>query len=119
MLRQRDVIIVYDRLPPDGKTQKHPFIVLSCQRAIEFQHSFIGIMMTSSENYDDAFSYYVTDEMFEKPLKEENCQLRLHIISHLMEHDLDETVKQPVNRMKKIDFDKLLDEIFNLTFSLD
>ncbi len=117
MLKQRDLVMVHDRLPPDGKVEKHPFVIISCGKAIRHENSFIGVMMTGSEVYDDDFTFLVSNHMFEKPLMKSGCQLRLHIISNLMMHDLEPA--HAVNRMKRADFQDLLDELFSVTFFLD
>ena len=115
MLNQRDLVMVSCPLP-NGTIQTHPYVVLSCKSANDHESSFTGVMMTSSKFIDDQFSWRVSNSMFDKQLVKSDCQIRLHLISHFSYAD---TNGWAVNRMKRADFDDLLNELFNVTFYLD
>ena len=115
MPNQRDVVEIFDRLP-NGKVLNHPVIILSTQAVIDQTEQFLGVMMTSSGNYDDQFSYWITHEMFTRPLPKSGCQLRLHLISL---YRVTHIYRDLRTRMKIRDFEALMDEVFRLPLGID
>lgn len=84
--KQRDVVKVPAPLP-SGEIEVHPFLILSCKLASSRENYYTGVMMTSSK-HTDQFSFYLEDNMFERPLDRSNCQLRLYIIVSFPEHQI-------------------------------
>ncbi len=114
-ITQGDVLWLYDDV--HRKTgQEHPYIVLSCEEAINQDDFIILVMTTSSGNYNDAFSFPLKDEMFHRPLKRNACQARMHIIISIK---VSQIYQAPVNRMKKAYLKLLLKQINQSTFYLD
>ena len=57
----------------------HPVIVLSNNDINTYEQSFIGVML-SSKDYDDEYSYFITNEMVTKKPRNK-YQVRCHLIS--------------------------------------
>ena len=110
---QRDLVNVSKTLP-DGTTLPHPFLIISCRSANSIENYYTGVMMTAS-NTTDIFSFLVSDLMFESPLEKNNCQFRLYIIVSFRECD----IKSFKNRMKKVHFKAVADQIKDYVLSLD
>lgn len=102
---QRDVVIVEMELP-DGKVEKHPYLIISSNRANSIESYYTAVMMTSS-SHKDVFSFHLSNEMFESPLQKQNCQFRLYIIVSFRES----RVGRFFNKMNKQDFARVLKEI--------
>jgi len=71
-VEQREVYLL--PFPFDSKVEDHLFIVLSAREANEYENTFIAVMITSSEQYNDDFSFQLTNDMFELSLRKNNCQ---------------------------------------------
>lgn len=85
---QRDIVEVEFNLP-QGRLA-HPVIVLSKEEAIEQEEgAFIGVMMTSKD-YDDEFSYPLTNDMLTRPFHPgiKHSEVRLHLVGFFLESDV-------------------------------
>lgn len=114
VVEQRDVYL----LPPthDDSLIEHPFIVLSCKEANNYEGSFVGVMITSSTNYLDEFSFRLTDQMFEKPLDKGGSHARMHLVTLCV----DATIKgKRINKMKPASFKQLMKSIGEIVFNYD
>jgi hypothetical protein len=96
--------------------EKHPFIVLSILEANNNENTFIGVMITGSEITKDDYSFELKDEMFIKPLKKDNCHVRMHLITLCL---TEEVIGQKVNEMKDFYFKELMASIGDLIFNYD
>ena len=113
-VEQREVYL----LPPthDSSIVEHPFIVLSCKTANEYEGTFVGVMITSSSNYHDDYSFDLSDQMFERPLDKPNSHARMHLVTLC----LDNTIKgKRINKMKPAYFKQLMRSIGDLVFNYD
>jgi len=113
-VEQREVYLLPH--PFDSQVEEHPFIVLSVREANDYENTFIGVMITSSEKYQDDFSFQLTDEMFESPLGKKNSHARMH----LLQLCLNEEIKgRRLNKMKPFYFRQLMKSIGDLIFHFD
>jgi hypothetical protein len=111
--QQRDLVMVSLELP-DGKIASHPYLIISCESANRKENFYSAVMLTSSV-HKDTFSIEVDDLMFESPLRKKDCQIRLFIISSFNESK----VQTWMNRMKKIHFKAVLDQLKEFVLSID
>ena len=109
LLKQRDVVEVYFPFP-DGVNSPHPVIVLSVQSVLNCEHTFIGIPISHSKEYNEnKFSFPLYNHYFINRLIYENSHARLHLITNLRLSDV--TNKKVLNEMKEEWFLRLFDEI--------
>lgn len=113
---QRDVVFIYDDLQTTRGGQQHPYIVLSCEEAINHEDWFTAVMVTDTDNFDDQFSFWLDDAMFTRNWVNPNSQARLHIIGSFKTSHI---YGQPVSRMKTVDFRAMLRQINQVVFSID
>ena len=113
-IKQREVYFLPHPINP-ASVENHPFIVLSTQSSNEHERTFIGVMITSSINKKDNFSFNLTDEMFEHPLKKSGSHVRMHLITLC----LNEEAISRVNVMKEFYFKQLMKSIGDLIFDYD
>ncbi|MCD4793177.1 MAG: type II toxin-antitoxin system PemK/MazF family toxin [Bacteroidales bacterium] len=111
--RQRDIVLLDFQLPKQD-VEEHPWIIISNNDIHENEDYFIAVMM-SSKKQDDYFSFWIEDEMLTVPPKKKS-QIRCNIINLF---DKVELKGKAISRIKEISFDKLIDHIFNFTFSTD
>lgn len=113
-ISQREVYLL--PFPLDSSVEDHPFIVLSCQEANEYERTFIGVMITTTLNKDD-YSFPLVNEMFESPLAKPNSHVRMHLLSLYVNEEIR---GRRLNRMKEQYFKQLMafigDIIFNYEF---
>ena len=86
---------------------------MSCKDAILHEGLFTAIMLTNA-NYDDLYSFHVSNSMFTRALSSED-QARLHIIASFRTIQV---IRSPVSKMKLPDFKRLLRQINDTVFSL-
>lgn len=108
---QRDVYLC----PPmhDDDLEDHLFIVLSVRESNEYEGTFVGVMITSSDVYRDDFSFELADDMFDSPLHKKNSHARMHLLTLCLK-DLIKGKK--VNKMKLSYFKQLMESIGDLIF---
>lgn len=115
---QRDVVEVEFRLPSDGRTEKHPVIVLSNEEINNDEEGFVAVMMTSQEHYkDDEYSFDLDNTMFTKPLGTPYSAARVHLIGNFMNSDIIPN-RNSGNQMRVEPFKRLLVNINKTTFNL-
>lgn len=96
-------------LPGDKTTKNHPMIIISNADVYYNDECYICIMMTSSNLRNDKFSYQVTQDMLIKPINVAYSQVRLHLISYILESHIITTGQR--NKMKSHEVDRLIDYI--------
>lgn len=118
-IRQRQIVEVAFRLPPDGELLNHPCIVISNDEINEEEQGFVAVMMTSESHYkDDRYSFQLTDNMLAKPLGKSFCAARLHLIGNFLYSDV--IVNRNSGNEMKIDaFNRLIVHINKITFDLN
>lgn len=115
---QRDVVEVEFKLPSDGRTEKHPVIILSNNEINNAESGFVGVMMTSQSHYqDDEYSFELDDSMFTKPLGTAFSAARIHLIGNFVNKDII-TNRNSGNQMRIEPFKRLLVNINRTTFNL-
>jgi hypothetical protein len=114
VIKQRELYILPYTI--NDKIETHPFIVLSCLEANEHENTFIAVMISSSEITKDDHSFNLSNEMFEKELKAENCHVRMHLIFMCMPEDIK---SNRINIMKISYFNHLMKEIGAMIFNYD
>ena len=65
---QREILFVDCYIPNDGLT-KHPVLVISNDDINEYENHFVGVMLSSSENFNDNYSFWLEDKMLTKKMK--------------------------------------------------
>ena len=110
-VEQREVYLL--PFPFDSKAEDHLFIVLSVRQANEYENTFIAVMITSSEKYNDDFSFRLTDDMFDFPLLKKNSHARMHLLQLCMDKEI---VGRRLNKMKPFYFKELMKAIGDLIF---
>ncbi len=88
-IKQRQIVEVEFRLPPDGKFLRHPCIVLSNQEINDEEEGFIGVMLTSQSDYrGDEYSFEIHNDMLTKPHTLPFCAARMHLIGNFLYKDI-------------------------------
>lgn len=75
-VNQRDIVEVNFQLP-NGKFKAHPALVVSNQNVLDTEDIFYAVMI-STKNYNDEFTFELTNTMLTKPLYKNSyvkCQL--------------------------------------------
>jgi mRNA-degrading endonuclease toxin of MazEF toxin-antitoxin module len=91
----------------------HPAVVLSNTEIIEYEESFVAVML-SSKDYDDEYSFFITEDMLSQKPKIK-YQARCHLISLFKEKD----VLSKHGKLKKEHLKKLIQFIHQTTFKVD
>ena len=91
----------------------HPVIVISNNEINENELSFIGVML-SSKDYDDEYTFFLTNDMLtKKPRKK--YQVRCHLISFFQEKE----VISKHGKVKKEFLKMIINHIFETSFLVD
>lgn len=112
-VNQRDVYLCPHPINPDS-IPPHPFIVLSTAESNGFERTFLAVMITSSDNFDDDLSFDLTDDMFMSALPRPNSKARMHLIMLCINEDIR---GQKVNEMREPYFRNLMKEIGSMVFN--
>ena len=88
---------------------------MSVREANQHEQTFIAIMITSAPRKDD-FSFALTDDMFETPLRKTGCHARMHLLVLALNEDISSKL---LTKMKKTYFDQLMKSIGDLVFNFD
>ncbi len=107
-IKQREVYY----FPHPQTKVPHLFIVLSVEDANEYENSFVGVMITTSDYYNQDLSFFVNDDMFLHPLKYSDSKVRMHLIAFCKQSNLG----NPVNEMKEPFFKNMMREIGDIVF---
>lgn len=81
--KRGDIVKIYFKLPHDNKQEAHPGLIISNEDVFLDDECYIMVMLTGSEEFDDLYSYPITDQMLNKPLPKRS-QVRCHIIAHVL-----------------------------------
>lgn len=113
-----DIVEVQFRLPPDGRTENHPVVILSNTEINNFEEGFTAVMM-STTNPDDEFSFPVLDEMLNLPYADgKHREVRIHLIGSFINKDV---IKSTRNRtfIKSQHLRRIITQINEITFGFD
>lgn len=73
--------------------------------------------MMTSQNYDDEFSFVITDDMVTHPMNREHCEARCHLINFV---PIDAIIQnRHNNQLKLAPFKELIRKINDSTFSTE
>ncbi len=111
-VEQREIVEV-NFLLPDGKMKPHPVIVLSNNDINLYEGAFVGVMLSSSAP-DDAYSFWIENNMLTKSPKVK-CQVRCQLISLIPENQ----VIGKHGSVKKQYFKELLKTINECVFNIE
>ena len=105
-VNQRDIVELHFELP-NGSFKTHPALVISNQNVLDAEDIFYAVMI-SSKNYNDEFSFEITNSMLSKPLSKASyvkCQLlQSYTVNEVISRI--SSLKLPYfNEVKKIIFD--------------
>lgn len=113
-VEQREIYLL--PFPLTSAVEDHLFIVLSVRQANEYENTFIAVMITSSEAYFDDFSFKLTNEMFDSPLRKEHSHARMHILQLCMNEEIK---GRRITKMKPQYFKQLMRSIGDIVFHYD
>jgi hypothetical protein len=113
-VEQREVYLL--PFPFTSEIEDHLFIVLSVRQANEYENTFIAVMITTSTEYFDDFSFELSNEMFDIPLKKENSHARMHLLQLCMNKEI---IGKRITKMKPFYFEQLMRSIGDLVFHCD
>jgi hypothetical protein len=117
-IRQRQIVEVEFRLPPDGKFLRHPCIVLSNEEINDEESAFVAVMMTTDQRYDgDEYSFKLLNEMLNKPHGKQFCAARIHLVGHFLYKDVIKN-SQWGSEIRIEPFKRLLTTINRITFQM-
>src|SRR5437016_730980 len=79
-VQQRQIIEVPFNLSQG--IMNHPALILSVNDIIQLEEAFTAVMITS-ENYDDEYSFPITNDMLQSgTLSKPYCEIRVHLVSY-------------------------------------
>lgn len=83
-VKRGQVIFHTFKLPGLTETAEHPILIVSNETVCTECDMYVGIMITSSDNYDkDHFTFELKDKMFSRNnLTKEQAFLRLHLVAY-------------------------------------
>lgn len=117
---QKDIVKIKGERLPEG-IGPHPFIIINCEKCISNDKEvrrYVGAMITHSTN-KDGFTFELKPEMVDGGNATGYQQIRTNLIVGFRESDISPDSTHYVGRMKKIFFQKLMEEIKNYTLSID
>ena len=80
MRYQQGDIIEVNFLFPNGEFKPHPAIIISNDYLQEVEYGYIYLVLITSKNYNEEFSYPLTDEMLSFKMNKQSY-VKCHIIS--------------------------------------
>lgn len=117
-LKRGDIIEVYFDFPKQNNSIPHPAIIISNQDVYGTEEGYVCVMMTSSENFIDKFTFEITDDMLERPNNKEFSQARCHLVTFVWESQLYDQ-NNAKNTLKSTAIDRLIAHINEHTFNDD
>lgn len=106
---QRDIVEI-NFLFPNGVMKPHPAIIISNDELQEIE-CFVYLVLISSKNYNDIYSYPLTDEMLSFKMKKQSfvkCQL--------ITANPDETIIKKLGTIKEPYFTEIKNKIIQSIF---
>ncbi len=113
-----EIVEVQFRLPPDGRLEEHPVVVISNSEVNNDEGGFTGVMMSTTDP-DDEYSFEVTDNMVTVPFNDgRHREIRLHLIGNFIDKDvIPGTHKRTL--LKDDHFRRLIILINEITFGME
>ncbi len=107
---QRDILEVNFRLLNEREFKPHPVIVISNNEVNEYEETFVGVMISSSVNYDE-YTVKIDNKMLTNPLSKPS-QIRSHLIQTFSFSD----IENKISALKKDYFNGILKKILKHNF---
>jgi len=101
---------------PSGGVEKHPCIILSNNEINSIESGFVAVMMTSTFDPDDEYTFVIKDDMVNKPLSKP-CAVRLHLIGNFMNRDIISNTYHGYEILKN-PFNRIIANINSITFGI-
>jgi len=108
-VNQRDIVLLNFELP-NGSYKTHPALVISNQNVLEAEDIFYAVMISTKE-YNDEFTFELTNSMLTKPLSKTSfvkCQL-------IQSYTTNEVISK-ISTVKPSSFEKIRQTIFDKVF---
>jgi mRNA-degrading endonuclease toxin of MazEF toxin-antitoxin module len=108
-VNQRDIVELNFELP-NGKFQNHPALVISNQTVLDAEDIFYVVMISTKE-YNDEFTFELTNAMLSKPLIKKSfvkCQL-------IQSYTINEVISK-ISSVKPSYFEEIKQVIFDTVF---
>ncbi len=106
---QRDIVEI-SFLLPTGEFKPHPAVIVS-NNELQENEGFIYLCMISSKNYNDQYSYPLTDDMLTfKMLKQS------YVKCQILVGNIERDVIRKLGSMKQPYFDEMVDKVINSIF---
>lgn len=115
-LKRGDIIEVYFDFPKVDNSIPHPAIIISNDDVYDVEEGYVCVMITSSTNFIDKFTFEITSEMLQRPSNKDFSQARCHLITFVYESHLSDK-NYAKNTLKENALDRLLIHINKFTFS--
>ncbi|MFJ1431316.1 type II toxin-antitoxin system PemK/MazF family toxin [Capnocytophaga canimorsus] len=106
---QADVVEI-NFLFPNGEMKPHPAIIISNDELQEAE-GFVYLVLISSKNYNDEYSYPLTDEMISFKMRKQS-----YVKCQLITANPDETIIKKLGFVKKTFFEEIQQKIIKSIF---
>jgi mRNA interferase MazF len=117
-LKRGDIIEVYFDFPRVRSSKPHPAIIISNEDVYDVENGYICVIMTSSKNFIDKFTFEITENMLERPNNKEFSQARCHLVTFVFEQHLGNK-NNAKNTLKPNSVERLISFINETSFSED
>ncbi len=107
-VNQRDIVELNFELP-NGKLKVHPALVISNQHVLDAEDIFYAVMISTKE-YNDEFTFELTNTMLTKPLTKKSfvkCQLLQSYTSSEVISKISSVKPSYFEQIKQVIFDKV------------
>ena len=106
---QRDIVEI-NFLFPNGDFKPHPAVIVSNDELQEIE-GFIYLVLVSSKNYNNQYSYRLTDDMLTCKLSKQS-----YVKCQLIVGNVERDVVKRLGKMKQPYFDEMVDKIIESIF---
>ena len=117
-LKRGDIIEVFFEFPKLKNTDTHPAVIISNQDVYDTDEGYVCVIMTSSKEFIDKFTFEITENMLQRPNNKGFSQARCHMITFVRESHLVDK-NYPKNTLKPNAVERLIAFINEETFSDD
>ncbi len=105
-----DIIEVNLAMPPDGKVLNHPAVIISNNEVYDDDDCYIIIMLTSQE-YEDKYTYRISDEMLLQKSNMPYIEARCHLLTYILKSHI--VANKNRNKLKRHFVDALVEHMVN------
>lgn len=117
-LKRGDIVEVFFEFPKLRNTSTYPAIIISNQDVYDVDEGYVCVIMTSSKEFIDKFTFEITDNMLQKSNNKDFSQARCHMVTFVREsHLVDKNYAK--NTLKPNSVERLIAFINEVTFSDD